>query len=515
MNGGTVLLAGPPGSGKSTVGRAVAERRDAPFVDLDDLIEARAGSPPAEILEGQGEARFRALEAEALEAIEAPAVIALGGGALTTERGRELARRLGPVVRLDVEVAELQRRVDAQGQARPLLEGGFEKLLQDRARSYAAVDVFVDGHGAPDEVASRVDARSANLRTVTSRFLDDETRILVGRGLEDAVAGAVQHLRPGRPVLLVADAGVPRERRASLATKLASAHPLHVESVPGGEAVKDWSVLGGILDRALKAGCGRQSVVVGLGGGAVCDLANLVAHLLGRGAASVLVPTTLLSQVDASVGGKCAVNHAEQRNSIGAFHAPRDVITDLELLESLAPEDYRAGIAEVLKMGLIGDETLFAALERGDRPSVGMVARAVELKAQVVAEDPREYGLRKVLNLGHTLGHALEAASGFSLRHGEAVGMGLVASARASVRAGYAAPEVAERVEAAVERWQLPTRPSRTLLAEAGRHFGADKKSDAHAIDWVAIRQVGEVSIERMSLDDVRATLVEYGERDA
>lgn len=516
MSGGSVLLAGPPGSGKSTVGRTVAERRGLPFVDVDDLIERRTGTSTADLLTQRGEAHFRSREVEALAALVGrEGVVALGGGVLTTEQGRTLARQIGPVVGLRVDEAELERRVANHTQVRPLLARGFGPLLAERARTYASVDALVDGHGIPEDVAARVDARSAELRVVLSDFLDDQTRVVVGRNLNEAVVGAVHHLQPRRPVLLVADEGVPEARRSALIAALEAEDPVHVESVPGGEPSKSWSVLGGILDRALRAGCGRQSVVVGIGGGAVCDLANFAAHMLGRGAPSVLVPSTLLAQVDASVGGKCAVNHADQRNSVGAFHAPRDVVTDLELLESLPPEDYRAGVAEVLKMGLIGDAALFSALERGDRPTVDMVARAVELKAEIVAQDPREHGLRKVLNLGHTLGHGLEAASGFTLRHGEAVAMGLVATARASVRAKYALPEVAERVEAAVQRWQLPTRPARELLEAAGRHFGADKKSDAHAIDWVALRQVGEVAIERMSLDDVRATLVELGERDA
>ena len=506
-----LLLSGPPGAGKSTVAREVAGRLGHQFIDLDELIEARSGKTPALILEQDGEPRFRALEAEALEALDGAtgAIVALGGGALTTERGRALARRLGPVIQLDVGLEELEKRLRADSMSRPLLADGLEQLLAGRADTYAAIDGAVDGLGEPAEVANRVLSFSRDWSVVLSRFGSDETRILIGRHLTSAITGAVRHLGPKRPVLLILDEGVPADVRQHIASALADAYPTHVISAVGGERTKTWTFLGEVLDQALTHGCGRQSVVVGVGGGAVCDLSNLAASLLGRGARSVLVPTTLLAQVDASVGGKCAVNVAGQRNSVGAFHPPHEVITDIELLNSLDPAEYRSGLAELIKMAILGDTELFERLENGEKVGPDMIARAVDLKARIVARDPTERGERRTLNLGHTLGHALEGASNFGLRHGEAVAMGMVAAAWASVRKGYASADTARRIEALLEKLELPRRPEKVLLEQARDHIAADKKSDSQACDWIAIRELGEVMTERLGLAELKRTLVE------
>lgn len=511
MSSAHLLLAGPPGSGKSTAARVVAARLGRAVEDLDGLIEASSGRRPADILECDGEPTFRRIEAEVLESAMSsaePKVLALGGGALTNARSRAAARR-GLIVGLDVDLASLEARLAADSMRRPLLTRGLSTLLEARRATYATADRTVDGRGAPEEVADRVVNATRTLHLVRSRFRSDETRILLGRSLIDATVGAVLHLEPRRPVLALVDAGVPEERRAAVLGALSEHLPVHAETLPGGEDSKTWPRIGALLERALAAGCGRQSVVLGLGGGAVCDAANLTAHLLGRGAPSVLVPTTLLAQVDASVGGKCAVNHAGQRNSVGAFHAPAEVITDLDWLESLSPQDYNSGLAELVKMAILGAPDVFEALERGERPDESMVARSVELKAEVVERDPLEHGERRTLNLGHTLGHALEAASNFELRHGEAVSMGLVAAARASVRRGFAPADLAERIEALLRQLGLPVRPETPLLEAASKHFASDKKGDATSIEWIAIRRLGKVVCERLLLSEVPGTLVE------
>jgi 3-dehydroquinate synthetase len=436
---------------------------------------------------------------------------------MTTPGGTRAARSAGVVVGLKVPSAELAARLSASGpgEDRPLLPGktaaDLDALLAARRVAYASVDAEVDAVGTPAEVAARVDAATAGLEVLEAEVGESRTRILVGRGLVRALVGAVVGLRPERPVLLLTDGGVPEARRAAARDALAEHVELVEVPLPGGEDVKTWEVLGRTLERALAAGCGRQSVVVGLGGGAVCDLAGLAASLLGRGAPLVLVPTTLLAQVDASVGGKCAVNARAGRNLIGAFAAAREVVTDLDLLESLEPRDARAGLAELLKIAVIADPSLFDEVVRAGRADVSTVARALRLKAAVVRRDPFERGERRTLNLGHTLGHALESASDFALRHGEAVAIGMAAVARLSTERGWLAAGVRDHILGGLAAVGLPTSAPAELLARATPFLGADKKASRDHVHLVVIRGMGETAVETLSWREVGADLVRLG----
>lgn len=506
-----LVLAGPPGVGKTSVGRAVAAARGGHAVDLDALVSRRAGRTPAELIRGEGEAALRREEAAALAELPPEGVIALGGGTLTTFAGRAAARAAGLVVGLSASPETLQARLQSSGDERPLLAEGLSTLLTRRRRAYASVDKQVDAEGPVEAVASRVLAEAEGVHRLEARVGDAVTRVLVGRGLGAAVAGAIAHLEPTRPVLALLDAGVPEATRRRLLAPVEALFDVVTRVVPGGEVVKTWAVAGEVLDAALAAGCGRQSVVLAVGGGATCDLAGLVAHLLGRGAALVLAPTTLLAQVDASVGGKCAVNMAAGRNLVGAFHPATDVVADLDTLTSLSPAEHRSGLAELLKMGVIGDAALFARVAAGAPVGPAEVARAVALKAAIVAQDPFEGGLRRVLNLGHTLGHALETASGHQLRHGEAVAIGMAAVARLSAARGWARGEDAQEIVDGLARVGLPTSAHPSLLSAAGDFIGADKKSAAGQVALVAIERLASVVVQTLSLDEVREGLLRYG----
>jgi 3-dehydroquinate synthetase len=281
-------------------------------------------------------------------------------------------------------------------------------------------------------------------------------------------------------------------------------------AVEGGERVKTWERLGAILERAIEAGCGRQSAVVGIGGGATCDLTAMAASLLGRGAPLVLVPSTLLAQVDASVGGKTAINLGG-RNLIGTFHPATDVVIDAALTRSQSKAEYGSGMAELFKMALIADSALFDEVVSEQRATPSSIARAVAHKARIAEADPKEAGLRKVLNLGHTLGHALETGSGYRMRHGEAVAVGIAAIARFSAARGWLSTREKARILEGLAQLSLPTSAPQDLLAEAGGHIKADKKGTADEIDLIAIRGVGNVTIERLPWSEVQSELVRCG----
>jgi 3-dehydroquinate synthase len=290
--------------------------------------------------------------------------------------------------------------------------------------------------------------------------------IRIGAGvLEHLPAIIASHARGGR-VYLVTDRTVGRLYGARVLMALESAIPgCTMLDVPPGEGSKSIRVWGTLASEILRGGIGRDGLIVALGGGVVGDLAGFVAATLLRGIRYVQVPTTLLAQVDSSVGGKTGIDHAVGKNLIGAFHQPAEVVIDPYVLRTLPMREFRSGLAEVIKIGVALDRTLLGALERkaGEvlRRDPGTLASiitaSVALKAAVVEKDEREAHLRKSLNLGHTIGHAVEAASGYARRHGECVAIGLAAEARIAVRMGILKPREAIRILAILKRFGLPT----------------------------------------------------------
>ena len=275
-------------------------------------------------------------------------------------------------------------------------------------------------------------------------------------------------------------------------------------SVPDGERAKGWSTLDAVIDSLLAARLGRDALVIALGGGVVGDLAGFAAAVYQRGIAFIQVPTTLLAQVDSSVGGKTAINHARGKNMVGAFHQPSAVIADVSTLDSLPPRELRAGLAEVIKHGVALDAAFFEWLEHNvekivarDRDAlVYAVRRSCELKAAVVAEDERETGKRALLNLGHTFGHAIEAATGFGpWLHGEAVATGMALAADLSVRTGRLERAQAQRIRQLIERAGLPVAPPK-LSPEAWReHMAVDKKAAGGRVRFVLLEAIGRAAL--------------------
>ena len=275
--------------------------------------------------------------------------------------------------------------------------------------------------------------------------------------------------------------------------------------VEDGEQAKDWATLDRVFDALLAARIGRDGLVIALGGGVVGDLAGFAAATYQRGVPFLQVPTTLLAQVDSSVGGKTAVNHARGKNMIGAFHQPLAVIADLDTLDSLPDRELRAGLAEVIKHGAALDAAFLGWLEQNmkkllarDRAALThAIRRSCELKAAIVAEDERESGVRAVLNFGHTFGHAIETATGFGpWLHGEAVAAGMVMAARLSARAGYLPSADAARIEGLIKLAGLPTKAPR-LAPERWRELMAvDKKAAGARVRFVLLHGLGHAKLE-------------------
>ncbi len=292
-----------------------------------------------------------------------------------------------------------------------------------------------------------------------------------------------------------------------------------VISVPPGEASKSLATLELLYDRMTAVGLDRNSTVFALGGGVVGDLAGFAAATFLRGIALVQVPTTVVAQVDSALGGKTAINHRHAKNLIGAFYQPRLIVADVTTLATLPDREFREGLAEVIKYGAIMDAPMIADLER-DLDAIlarrsdlleQLVARSLMHKAAVVGADERESGLRKTLNFGHTVGHAIEASAGYgSYFHGEAVAIGMVAAARLSSRyAGLSADE-ASRFQRLIERAGLPTAmPPKWRSDEFLRALGLDKKRAAGGIEFVLLDRLGHSLTKSLAIDDIVSSLDE------
>ncbi|MCX7140368.1 MAG: 3-dehydroquinate synthase [Proteobacteria bacterium] len=271
-----------------------------------------------------------------------------------------------------------------------------------------------------------------------------------------------------------------------------------------GERYKDWATLNRIYDALLQQGCDRKTTLIALGGGVVGDLAGFAAATYMRGIPFIQVPTTLLAQVDSSIGGKTGINHPLGKNMIGAFYQPRLVLADTGVLKSLPAREFSAGLAEVIKHGLVRDADFLGWLEQnmekllaGDEDSrAHAVRRCCEIKAEVVAEDERETGVRALLNFGHTFGHAIESALGYGTwLHGEAVAAGMVMAADLSRRLGYIQPADVDRIVLLLQRAGLPVAPPDIELARFLELMGTDKKAEGGKLRFILLDAIGNASV--------------------
>ena len=517
-----LVLTGFMGTGKTAAGRELARRLGRPFVDMDAEIEARAGRSIPEIFAGEGEAAFRRLEAALCRELAARQglVVATGGGALVQQpaHNREILAASGPVVCLQATPDEIRRRV-AGGQARPLLAGdpgeSIARLLAERAAAYGAIPLQVDTTGlAVDEVASRVLALAQDYVPEAAEIPvageGDGYSIRLGQGLLPRAGALLREAgADGGAAVVTNPAVLALHGTALLAALRAAGYTPAVCQVPEGEAAKTLDTVRDLYGAFLEAGLDRQGAVLAFGGGVVGDLAGLAAATYLRGVPFVQLPTTLLAMVDSSVGGKVGVDLPQGKNLVGAFKQPALVVADVDVLATLPPAELANGLAETVKAGIIGDPPLFEQIEEhGPAPLQWIVYRSVWVKVAVVQVDPYERGMRALLNLGHTFGHALERLSRYTLPHGAAVAIGLVASARLAARLGAGDPELAPRVAAVLARLGLPTAYRGHRPEEVWEAMGTDKKRRDGRLRFVLPQALGDVVVsDAVPREEVLAVL--------
>ena len=500
-----IVLTGFMGTGKSAVGREVARLLGWEFVDMDEVIEARAGKTIPEIFEQQGEATFRRMEADlcAELAQESRIVISTGGGALVSEANYQTMASHGLVVCLDCDLDEIWRRLAASTH-RPMLyaddrRARIEELLVTRQPAYDRIPLRVDsGQMEIRPAAERILSywenvrRALQVRTPTGAYA-----IHLGRGLLEQAGVLLREANLSGNIGLVSNDVVGPLYAPRLEASLREAgFDLATILLPDGEVNKNLDTARTLYDHFIASGMARDSAVLALGGGVVGDMAGLAAATYMRGIALVQAPTSLLSMVDSSVGGKVAVDHPAGKNLIGAFKQPTTVIADPAVLATLPVEEYRSGLAEMIKHGVIDSPSLFDYFERGGRGDTAWaLAEAIRVKIEVVEEDPYEQGRRAVLNLGHTFAHAIELLSDFGMRHGEAVSIGMVAATRTSVALGLAGEGLADRLERCLERHEMPSAIPGYAPEDIWAAMASDKKRRGGKLRFVLPRAIGDVIV--------------------
>jgi shikimate kinase/3-dehydroquinate synthase len=532
LSGRSVVLVGMMGAGKTSVGKRLAAKLGLPFVDADAEIEAGAQLTISEIFERFGELYFRDGERKVIARLlnGGPLVLATGGGAFMNATTRQNIAKYGVSIWLKPSFDILLARVRKKSN-RPLLktadpEQTLRRLLEERTPTYALADLTIESlDGSHDTVVDailrRLDATLGKdvapvqeaRRKVEVPLGARAYSILIGPGVLDEAGAEIARIAPGVHCAIVTDARVAPLYLDRLSASLDQAGLRSTPIVcPPGEATKGYAEFARVCDALIEARIERRDIVIALGGGVIGDLAGFCAASLRRGVRLVQLPTTLLAQVDSSVGGKTGINSRHGKNLVGAFHQPSLVLADTLCLDTLSEREFRAGYAEVVKYGLIGDRGFFEFLESNWRDAfAGGPARAEAIavscaaKARVVAADETEQGERALLNLGHTFGHALERLTGYDsarLVHGEGVAIGMVSAFRFSRDLGLCSGQDATRAEAHLKAVGLPTRmrdipgfDARTedLLAAMRQ----DKKVDRGRLTFILAKGIGQSFVAR------------------
>ena len=541
------------GSGKTSVGRALAKKLNKRFLDSDHEIEARTGVPIATIFEIEGEVSFRQREADMIRELCQldGIVLATGGGAILNPQSRALLREAGTVIYLQASIGSILHRTRFD-KKRPLLRTAdprkkLEELEAQRDPLYREIAHVVVETGyphlnslvqmvidkLPEELKQEAQAQQLASQLATKMKDDMKEYQVEGAALTVALSdrsypifiqeNLLSHsdilersIRAKRLVIITNDVVAPLylERLQTQLENLGK--QVSAIILPDGEVHKTWESLMKIFDGLLEQQCDRHTMLIALGGGVIGDMVGFAAASYMRGIPFVQVPTTLLSQVDSSVGGKTGINHPLGKNMIGAFYQPQAVIADIASLQTLPDKEISAGLAEIIKMAAILDCAFFEWLEQNmqalrQRDPVALahaIKRSCELKAQIVASDERESGVRAILNFGHTFAHAIEAGLGYGTwLHGEAVGCGMVMAADLSHRLNYIDYVTKTRIIHLIEAAGLPI-----VAPDLGEQtwidlMQVDKKNEAGIIKFILLKPLGQALITSAPADVLKATL--------
>jgi len=518
----SIMLIGFMGTGKDTVGRDLARRTGMGFISIDRYIELSQDKTIADIFRHHGEKKFRDMEHSALLTILAlpHTVIATGGGIVARPENRMLIQENGMVVHLTACLEVIQKRLK-ECTTRPLaLEPDqIARLYRDREGMYDIADITVaTDQRTPDEIVENILGNlaieplghSIEQTEMTVETQSASYKVLCGSGLfsDQTIFQAVA--ADSCRVCIVTNPLVgalyldPLQQILQHVTRAID----HV-IVPDGEQFKTMTSAFMIYDHLMKQRFSRSDLLVGLGGGVISDLTGFVAGTFKRGMRCVFIPTTLLGQVDAAIGGKNGINHDQGKNMIGMFYQPEKVISDVRVLQTLSEQEFQNGMAEVIKYGITHDQGLFAMLEqkqdtinvREQTIMAEIVKHCVKIKSAIIARDEREtLDIRHQLNFGHTIGHAIETLTQYQhVAHGQAVTMGMVAEARAAVEHGYLDVQELDRIVNLIADYGLPTTMPHDLDMNSVRTLlSLDKKARGDAIKMPILQSIGNVTVKEV-----------------
>ncbi len=532
---GNIILVGMMGAGKTTVGRILAKQLGKTFVDSDEEIQKRTGVKISHIFDVEGEAGFRQRESAIVQELVKldNIILATGGGAVLREENRAALKQNGTVIYLKSGVYDLWQRT-RHDHNRPLLQTAnprarLQELFDQRDPIYTELADYVIHTGRQSvqvlisRLVKKMNTNPENklamevMQTLEVGLAERSYPIHIGEGLLEKAELLLPYLANKRAAIITNTTVAPLYLEKL--TAVLESHGIKVQPVilPDGEQYKNSASLNAIYDALLSNRSERNTPLIALGGGVIGDLTGFAAASYLRGVPFIQIPTTLLSQVDSSVGGKTGINHPLGKNMIGAFYQPKVVIADVETLNTLPDQELKAGLSEVIKYGLIRDlpflewleQNMERLLQRDPEALQYAICASCRNKAEVVGNDERESGERALLNLGHTFGHAIENAMGYGAwLHGEAVAAGTMMAADLSSRLGWLSQQDVSRVQKLLQQAELPIKGPRLGVGKYRELMGLDKKVADGRIRFVLLKSLGQaVLTDNVPVEMLQATL--------
>ncbi len=534
-----LVLIGLMGAGKTTIGKKIAELFSIPFVDSDKEIETTSGCSIADIFEQYGEDEFRRLESQVIQRLieRSPLILATGGGAFMHPQTRQLLKEKTTTVWLHCDLETLYNRV-SKNTNRPLLNVQNKKailalLIEKRYPIYAEADLIVECQDKDIEttvqfVTAAIE-KSKNMNILPIQLSNSPYNVFIGENLLQQSGTLILPLLKQKKVYILADQTVANFYLDQLKHSLDLVHiEYDIILIPSGEQSKSFQSYEKIIQLLLEKGIERNSTIIAFGGGVTGDLTGFAAATILRGVPFIQIPTTLLSQVDSSVGGKTGINTSAGKNLVGAFYQPKAVIADTKLLDTLSQRELQAGYAEIVKAGLINDSKLFKwcedngqkIIDKDQATLIKAVEFACQFKANIIQKDEYEKHVtgRNLLNFGHSLGHTLEAELGYDgrLLHGEAVALGCCLMFKLCTQMGICPESDTQRVINHFKSIHLPVSiqelPQQIKVSNLLEHLKHDKKSQNHQITFILVKGIGKAfTSQKVSQEQLYRLLIQDG----